>query len=124
DVLRQVDLAALRTYLIARSHNLKRCSAHLKNPYASTRMPIEVGIWRIGDKFEQVTMSALDAEERLEEHIAKDLSILAPQLMLIGRQVATAFGKFIDLLAIDAEGKLIVIELKRDRTPREIVAQV
>jgi hypothetical protein len=63
-------------------------------------MPIEVGIWRIGDKLERVKMSALDAEEHLEDQIAKDLSILAPQLMLIGRQVTTAFGKFIDLLAI------------------------
>ena len=87
-------------------------------------MPIEVGIWRIGEKVERVKMSALDAEERLEDEIAKDLSILAPQLMLIGRQVTTAFGKFIDLLAIDLTGKLIVIELKRDKTPREIVAQV
>jgi hypothetical protein len=35
----------------------------------------------------------------------------------------TDFGKRIDLIAIDGQGDLHVIELKRDRTPREVVAQ-
>ena len=43
--------------------------------------------------------------------------------MVIGRQVPTSFGKYIDLLAIDSEGHLAIIELKRDRTPRDVVAQ-
>lgn len=43
--------------------------------------------------------------------------------MIIGRQVPTAFGKLIDLLAINVQGDVTIIELKRDRTPREVVAQ-
>jgi hypothetical protein len=44
-------------------------------------------------------------------------------LLIIGRQVTTNLGRFIDLLAIDRQGDLVVIELKRDRTPRETLAQ-
>jgi RecB family endonuclease NucS len=52
------------------------------------------------------------------------VDILNPGLLLIGQQVPTSHGKFIDLLATDAQGHVVVIELKRDRTPREGVVQV
>lgn len=69
-------------------------------------------------------MSAIDSEVMLEDALVKDLSILSPQLMLVGRQVSTSYGKFIDMLAMDASGDLSVIELKKNRTPREVVAQL
>jgi len=49
--------------------------------------------------------------------------MLDPGLMVIGREVKTDFGGFIDLLCIDSQGDLAVVELKRDMTPREITAQ-
>lgn len=88
-------------------------------------MPIEVGIWRLGGgKPERISMSTIDSESRLENTLASDISILSLELMLIGRQVLTSSGKYIDMLAIDAEGSLTVIELKKNRTPREVVAQL
>lgn len=42
---------------------------------------------------------------------------------MIGRQQDTGFGGRIDLLAIAPDGALIPIELKRNKTPREVVAQ-
>ena len=89
-------------------------------------MPIEVGIWRIDDgRVEPVPASSLDRESRLEDVLEADLSILGlDSLLVLGRQVITKYGKRIDLMALDAEGTVYVIELKKDRTPREVVAQV
>ncbi len=86
-------------------------------------MPVEFGLWRLGDKPIPVSFSSTETENRLESYIANDLSIIDAGLMLVGRQVVTAFNKRIDLLAIDEEGDLVIIELKRDRTPRDVVAQ-
>jgi hypothetical protein len=88
-------------------------------------VPIEVGIWRIDDgKVEPVPASSLEKESRLEDVLERDISILGlDALLVIGRQVITKYGKRVDLLATDASGMLYVIELKRDRTPREVVAQ-
>ena len=44
-------------------------------------------------------------------------------LLIIGRQVLTNLGGFIDLLALDRAGNVIVVELKRGRTPRDTLAQ-
>ncbi len=61
---------------------------------------------------------ALDLENWLES----DPSIIRPGLKIIGRQVATRSGP-LDLLAIDRTGSVVVIELKRDRVPRDALAQ-
>lgn len=89
-------------------------------------MPEEIRLWKIdgGDQLTEVTRSSLDLESRLESWLERDIGILDPELLVIGRQVATDFGGCIDLLCIDRDGDLAVVELKRDKTPREITAQV
>jgi len=44
-------------------------------------------------------------------------------ILIIGRQVSTNLGGFIDLLGVDRDGNVVVVELKRDRTPRDTIAQ-
>lgn len=87
-------------------------------------MPVEMRMWRIdGDRPRPLTTAALPTEAALEDFLEKDASLLGARLLVIGRQVQTPYGKFIDLLALDADGNLHVLELKRDKTPRDVVAQ-
>jgi len=86
-------------------------------------MPLEFGIWRVDERTTKLEPSHLAQEAHLEKAIENDIGLIDGNLLLIGRQVATGYGKKIDLLAIDADGDLVVIEIKRDKTPREIVAQ-
>ncbi|WP_320416855.1 endonuclease NucS domain-containing protein [Arthrobacter jinronghuae] len=62
-------------------------------------------------------------EAKLEQLILQDPEILEAKLLLLGNQVPTTYGKYVDLLGVDSEGVLHILELKRDRTPREVVAQ-
>ena len=87
-------------------------------------MPLELGIWRIDGKLEPMTFGVMPTESRLEALLDANISIAVPHLLVVGRQVRTSFDKVIDLLAIDIEGNLAVIELKKDKTYRDIVAQV
>ncbi len=86
-------------------------------------MPIKQSIWRIGQKPTALMPSKLRNEELLEDMIESDPSILEDEGLIIGRQVVTKFKKEIDLLAIAPDGSLVVIELKKSKTPRDVVAQ-
>lgn len=86
-------------------------------------MPIKQAIWKVGEKPTALTSSSLETERILENMIEKDPAILAEEWLIIGRQVQTAHGGFVDLLAIAPDGSLVVIELKRHKTPRDVVAQ-
>lgn len=88
-------------------------------------MPVEMRMWRIdGDQPRPLTTAVLPAEKDLHQFLAQDPSLLGERLLVIGSEVLTPYGKRLDLLAIDAEGNLHVLELKRDRTPREVIAQI
>lgn len=87
-------------------------------------MPVEMAIWRMTEEGPQpLTYSSLDSEKRLEDMVVSDPSLTGLDIMVVGRQVHTAYGGIIDVLAADIEGRLHVVELKRDKTPREVVAQ-
>lgn len=86
-------------------------------------MPIKHAIWKVGDRPQLLPRAKLASEQTLEDMIVRDPSILSNEWMLIGRQESTSLGGRIDLLAIAPDASLVLIELKRNRTPREVVAQ-
>jgi len=86
-------------------------------------LPIRHAIWKVGPKPLPLQESSLSAEKLLEEMIIAEPRILSDAWLIIGRQEDTGHGGRIDLLGIAPDGSLVLIELKRNRTPREVVAQ-
>ena len=85
----------------------------------------QVRLWEITPDRKLLEISARHSglEQWLEDWLASDISVLDPDLMVIGKQVATGFHGRIDLLCIERNGDLAVVELKSGRTPREVTAQ-
>lgn len=86
-------------------------------------MPIKTQIWTVGNQPTQLCECILTSEQLLEDMIVNTPRVLSEEWMLIGRQESTGMGGRIDLLAIAPDASLVLIELKRDRTPRDVVAQ-
>lgn len=88
-------------------------------------MRSDTRVWQVkkDDFLVEINTSKLNFESRLENWLENDISILDKDLLVIGRQVSTDFGGSIDLLCVDSFGDTVIVELKRDKTPRDTVAQ-
>lgn len=81
---------------------------------------IDVKLWKIIDNSpKEIEKERLILEKNLEDWIEKDTTILGDDLLLIGRQVNS-----IDLLFLDRNGNTVIAELKREKTPRDVVTQI
>lgn len=85
-------------------------------------MPIRHSLWSVGIPPLQLQEGKLPSEFMLHEMVKAAPELLSADWLLIGSEVPT-FGGRLDLLAIAPDASLVLIELKRDRTPREVVAQ-
>lgn len=90
-------------------------------------MATEIKTWQIIEGKLQLLDTSMSQEGRtelydLEAWIVSNPNIIGSDLAIIGKQVSTKSGPM-DLLAIDKSGNLIIIELKRDKLPREALAQ-
>ncbi|MFA0834574.1 MAG: endonuclease NucS domain-containing protein [Methanobacterium formicicum] len=90
-------------------------------------MTTEIGVWEvINGKLEPIDVSLAQAGRResedLEKWIKNNPVILGQDILIIGEQVRTKSGP-LDLLGIDKSGDLVIVELKRDKLPREVIAQ-
>jgi len=90
-------------------------------------MATEIKVWQIEDG-ELTPLETTMAEARrteledLEQWIRSYPSILGQDILIIGEQVQTKSGP-LDFLGIDRSGNTVIIELKRDRIPREALTQ-
>ena len=89
-------------------------------------MASEIKLWQLHEgKLQDVndSFAAEHLEKDLEDLIEKNSTLLGDDLLVIGRQGEFRGVGILDLLCIDAAGKFVIVELKRDQTPREAVAQ-
>jgi len=90
-------------------------------------MATEIRVWEITDgALQPVTASMSQAGRRevedLQQWIRSHPAILGEDLAIIGEQIPTKTG-LVDFLAIDRAGNFVVVELKRNKLPREALAQ-
>ena len=76
-------------------------------------------------EYEQVPFEADHEESVLEDWLEVNHHGILEEgrILIIGRQVPTDLGGSIDLLGLDRQGNVVVVELKRGRMPRDVVAQ-
>ncbi len=88
-------------------------------------MPQKIRMWEITPQntLSEISSSEINLEQQLEDWLEADISVLDPNLLVIGRQVRTDFGGEIDLLCLDSRGDTVIVELKKGKTPREVTAQ-
>ena len=90
-------------------------------------MSDDIRIWEIDDSSKAATpvesTNRMETENLLEELLVRNPDMLMPGLTLVGRQTPTESGN-LDLLGVDADGRLVVFELKRERLRRDAVAQI
>ncbi len=74
----------------------------------------------LSERIEEVDFAQLGLRERkdIQEWVAANPSILDDDLLIIGKEFSgfDRTNERLDLLAVDSDGKLVVIELKRDDT--------
>jgi Endonuclease NucS len=90
-------------------------------------MGTEIKVWQISDNHikpvEDAPLALDHLESELEKWIVESPDILGDDLLIIARQKEVVGVGRLDLLAIQANGELVIVELKRDMAPREAVAQ-
>jgi len=87
----------------------------------------KIQTWQVRDgKLKPVAATLAEAGRMeasdLEAWIVSDHTVVGSDLVLIGRQTKTKTG-FLDLLAVDSQGNLVIVEIKRDTLPRDALAQ-
>ena len=75
---------------------------------------------KVSERIEEVDFALLGLQERrdIQEWVAANPGILGDDLLIIGKEFSgfDRTNERLDLLAVDSNGKLVIVELKRDDT--------
>lgn len=90
-------------------------------------MATEIKVWQIeGEQLTPLEITMADAgrteTQDLERWIGSNPSMLGQDILIIAEQVQTKSGP-LDFLGIDKSGNTVIVELKRDRIPRDALTQ-
>lgn len=90
-------------------------------------MATEIKTWEIlNGELQQLSTTLADNGRKETEHLEKWIKtkpeILGNDILIIGEQVYTKSGP-LDFLGIDNNGNLVIVELKRDKLARVVLAQ-
>lgn len=88
----------------------------------------EIRLWSIsaGKLVEMARSNFADAhkEKDLEDWVAQNPSLLGRNLAVVGRQISLPGVGLLDLLAVDDDGRLVIVEFKREQSTRDTIAQI
>ncbi len=92
-------------------------------------MATEIKTWEIIDgKLNPIKTTLAENNRKETEHLENWIKtkpeILGTDILIIGEQVYTKSGNKLDFLAIDNNGNVVIVELKRDKLDRLVLAQV
>ena len=87
-------------------------------------MATRMSLWKLNPDGSATPLpeERLSREDQIESAVESAPELLGVDVLIIDRQTPTPSGP-LDLLALDGDGRLVIVENKRDRTPRDVLAQ-
>ena len=76
------------------------------------------------DKMVECNRAGVKKEEEIEDFLEAHPAVLDKDIFIIGRQVPTETKGRIDLMGMSMDGNLVIIEIKRGTSTRDVVSQI
>lgn len=83
-------------------------------------------LWQINadNSLLELSLQAAKMEKQIEDWIHQDISLISKDILLLARHIQPSFGGLIDFIGVNSYGDVVVLEIKKDRSPKELIADV